>query len=45
MEVPLHPQGVATLVLEFFTSLASMGKRPALLSSGVFGFPMETVAK
>lgn len=45
MDVRLHPQGVLTLVVEYFTSIASMGKRPALLSSGVFGFPMDVVAK
>lgn len=45
VDIKLHPQGNVTLVLEYFTSLASIGKRPGMISSGVFGFPMDVVAK
>ena len=45
MEVNLYPAGHVTLVLEYFSSLASMGKRPGLLSSGVFGVGLDIVSK
>jgi len=45
LEVALYPQGSIQLILEYFINLASMGRKPALLSSGVFGVPIEDVAK
>jgi breakpoint cluster region protein len=45
LDITLHPQGCLTIVVEYFPNIASMGKRPALLSSGVFGFSMDIVAK
>jgi len=45
LEVTLYPQGSIQLILEYFINLASMGRKPALLSSGVFGVPIEDVAK
>lgn len=45
LEVTLYPQGSIQLILEYFINLASMGRKPALLSSGVFGVPIEDVTK
>ncbi|KAL5477962.1 hypothetical protein EMCRGX_G024828 [Ephydatia muelleri] len=44
-DIHLHPQGSVSLVVEYFSSLSPVGRKPSLLSSGVFGFPLETVAK
>ena len=34
-----------TIVLEYFASIALVGKRPGMISTGVFGFPMDKVAR
>ena len=44
-DVNLHPQGSVSLIIEYFSSLSPIGRKPSLLSSGVFGVPLETVAK
>ena len=41
----MYPSGHITLVLEYFSSLASMGKRPGMMSSGVFGVGLDVVSK
>ena len=45
LEVTLYPQGKVQLVIEYYTSLASVGRKPAFLSSGVFGVPIEVVTE
>ena len=45
LEVKLYPQGSITLILEYFTSMASISRKPSMLSSGVFGVPIDVVAK
>lgn len=45
LKITLVPQGVITLVMEYFANMASLSRKPTLLSSGVFGVPIEVVAK
>lgn len=45
LKITLAPQGVITLVIEYFANMASLSRKPTLLSSGVFGVPIEVVAK
>lgn len=46
IEINLTPQGVITLVIEYFANMESLSRKPtSLLSSGVFGVPIEVVAK
>lgn len=45
LKIPLVPQGFITLVIEYFANMASLSRKPSLLSSGVFGVPIEVVSK
>ena len=41
----LVPQGSVDLILEYYSNIAAMSRKPSLLSSGVFGVPIEVVSK
>lgn len=43
-DIQLYPQGSLQIIIEYSSS-ASRDRKPALLSSGVFGVPIEVVAK
>ncbi len=45
IEVKLVPQGSIDLILEYYSNYSAMARKPSLLSSGVFGVPIEIVAK
>ncbi len=45
LKINLAPQGAISLVIEYFANMASLARKPTLLSSGVFGVPIEVVAK
>ena len=44
LQINLNPQGVISLVIEYFANMASLARKPTLQSSGVFGVPIEVVA-
>lgn len=45
VEIKLVPQGSISMILEYYNNLAAMARKPSLLSSGVFGVPIDIVAK
>lgn len=45
LKVSLAPQGFISLVIEYFTNMASVCRKTTMQSSGVFGVPIEVVAK
>jgi len=45
MKLSLSPTGVISIIIEYFSNMASVSRKTAMQSSGVFGVPIEVVAK
>ncbi len=45
VEIKLVPQGSIEILLEYFSNISAMARKPSLLSSGVFGVPIEIVTQ
>ena len=45
LKITLAPQGFISIVIEYYANMASVARKTTMQSSGVFGVPIEVVAK